>query len=143
MSQLFINPYLNFSGHAREAMEFYHKALGGQLDLQAFDPNGAPKPAEGDDAIMHSRLEADGAIIMATDGMPGQTAPVGENVSIALGGTDAPRLRKIFAELSEGGKVEMPLKVESWGDEYGQFTDKFGIQWMVNISKDDSENEKA
>lgn len=135
MSQLFLNPYINFDGKCREAMEFYHKAVGGKLELSAFGDNGAPRPAQPGEPIMHARLESDGFLLMASDGMPDNHAKVGENVGLAIGGTDAPRLRKIFDALSEGGKVSMKLEKAPWGDEYGQFGDKFGINWMVNISK--------
>jgi PhnB protein len=135
MSQLFINPYINFGGKAREAMEFYQKVLGGKLDLLTFNPDGAPKPAGPGDTIMHSRLESDGAIIMGTDGMAEYPAKVGENFAIALGGTDREQLAKIFDQLGEGGNVKQGLKDESWGDTFGWLEDKFGINWMVNITK--------
>jgi PhnB protein len=136
MSQLFINPYINFGGHAREAFEFYQKILDGKLDLLAFSADGAPKPAGPDDTIMHARLESDaGAIIMGTDGMAEYPAKVGENFAIALGGSDRERLTKIFEQLGEGGNVKQTLKEESWGDTFGWLEDKFHINWMVNISK--------
>lgn len=137
MGQLFINPYINFRGRAREAMEFYQKALGGKLDLLAFSADGPPKPAGPEDGIMHARLEADGAIIMGSDGMADYPPTVGDNFAIALGGSDRERLTNVFEQLSEGGKVKQGLKQESWGDTFGWFEDKFGINWMVNISKSD------
>ena len=138
MSQLFLSPYINFRDHAREAMEFYQKLLGGKLDLLAFNPSGPPKPAGPGDTIMHARLESDGAIIMGSDGMHEYPPTVGDNFAIALGGTDRERMTKIFNGLAEGGKVKQPLKEESWGDTFGWLEDKFGISWMVNISKDKS-----
>jgi PhnB protein len=137
VSKLFLNPYINFDGQCREAMEFYHKVIGGKLELSAFNEHGVPKPAGPNDRIMHSRLESDGFLLMATDGREDHPSKHGENVSLALGGTDRERLHKIFDGLSEGGRVDMPLKGESWGDEFGMFDDKFGISWMVNISKPD------
>jgi PhnB protein len=136
MSQLYINPYINFDGQAREAMEFYHQALGGKLELSAFDPSGAPKPAGPGDKIMHSRLEADGAIIMGSDGMDSQPKREHGNLGIAFGGSESARLHKAFDALAQGGKVTKPLAKESWGDEFGMLTDKFGINWLVNISKE-------
>lgn len=135
MSQLHTDPYINFQGKAREAMEFYQKALGGELDLFAFDDKGAPHPAEPGEPIMHSVLKADGAIIMGTDGMPQYPAKVGENMAVALSGEDEARLTKVFNELSVGGNVKQALKVESWGDAFGWLEDKYGINWMVNINK--------
>jgi PhnB protein len=133
-NKMSLNPYINFSGRAREAMEFYQTAFGGELTLLAFNPEGAPKPAAEGDTIMHSYLEADGIMLMATDGMQGQPKAVGDNMSIALSGTDSEHLHKIFNTLSEGGKIDKPFEKESWGDEFGMVTDKFDIQWMVNIS---------
>jgi PhnB protein len=133
MSQLFINPYINFAGRAQEALKFYHQALGGDLDMQVLNPDGPPKPAKEGEKLMHARLEADGALIMGTDGM-GDEAKAGGNISIALGGTDSTRLHKIFDDLSQDATDITPLKKESWGDEFGMFTDKFGNHWMINIS---------
>lgn len=134
MSELAANPYINFRGHAREAMEFYQHALGGKLELLAANPGGAPKAAGPDDAIMHAYLEADGAVIMGSDGMPEYPPTVGENIAITLSGTDRERLTQAFNMLAEGGKVKQGLKVESWGGTFGWLEDKFGINWMVNIT---------
>jgi PhnB protein len=135
MSQLTINPYINFQGRARVAMEFYQAALGGTLDLLAFNDQGAPKPAGPSDNVMHARLETDGAVIMGTDGRPEYPPTVGDNFAISLSGSDRVRLQKIFSNLAAGGQIKQALSDESWGDTFGYFVDKFGINWMVNISK--------
>lgn len=134
MSKLAANPYINFQGHAREAMEFYQKALGGKLELSTFTEQGAPKEAGPGDHIMHSVLELDNLRIMGSDGMPEYPPTVGDNVAIALSGDDHEHLSNAFKKLSEGGTVKQALKTESWGDSFGYFVDKFGINWMVNIS---------
>jgi len=136
VSNIYLNPYINFQGRAREAMEFYHKVLGGKLDLVAFDEQGRPKAAGPGDRIMHSHLEADGAVIMATDGSPEYPATVGDNIALALGGTDKERLTAAFNALAEGGMVKMPLAPQSWGSELGYLADRFGINWMVSIDKE-------
>jgi len=138
MGQLSANPYINFKGQAREAFEFYHKALGGKLTLLTFNPDGAPKPAEAGESIMHGVLESDGAMIMGTDGMAEYPPTVGDNFAVALSGSDSERLSKAFEMLSEGGKVKQTLKQESWGDTFGWLEDKFGINWMINISRSDT-----
>jgi len=128
----YLSPYINFQGRAREAMEFYQKALGGKLDLQTSDEQGVPKPAGPGDRITNARLEADGALILGTDGHPNYPAKVGENVAIAMGGTDAGRLIKIFNALGEGGQVKMPLTEKSYA---GFLADKFDINWVFTIDK--------
>ena len=135
MGQLHTDPYINFQGKAQEAFKFYQNALGGELTLLTFNPDGAPKPASPDDSIMHGVLAADGATIMGSDGMPEYPPKVGENIAVALSGDDEARLTKAFEALSEGGNVKQSLKVESWGDAFGWLEDKYGINWMVNIVK--------
>jgi PhnB protein len=136
MSRLYTCPYLNFQGRAREAMEFYHEVLGGKLDMLTIGENGVPKPAGPGDGIMHSHLDADGAVVMATDGSPAHPATAGDNFAIALGGTDEERLTKAFNGLAEGGQVKMPLAPQSWGAQLGYLADKFGVNWMVSIDKE-------
>jgi PhnB protein len=134
MTQIAANPYINFQGHTREAMEFYQKALGGNLELTTFTPEGVPKPAEPGDRVMHSTLEVEGLRIMGSDGHPDYPPTVGDNMAIALSGTDRELLTKAFDLLAEDGTVKQALKAESWGDSFGYFVDKFGINWMVNIN---------
>jgi PhnB protein len=136
MSQISTSPYINFAGKAREAMQFYQKVLGGDLQLMAFNPHGVPKEAGPEDAIMHSQLEIDGEILlMGTDGMAEYPAKVGDNWAVALSGTDDEKLTQAFEVLSEGGNVKQNLKTESWGDKFGWIEDKFKVNWMVNITK--------
>lgn len=63
-------PYINFQGQAREAMEFYHAAFWGKLDLYSADEQGRPRKAEPGDRIMHARLSADGVLLIGSDGHP-------------------------------------------------------------------------
>ena len=135
MSKIQLSPYVNFRGRAREAMEFYQKVLGGNLDLQTFDELGASRPDGHGDRIRHSRLEADGLVIIATDGHPDYPPTVGDNMGIALGGTDRGRLTKIFNDLAEGGRIKMPLTKQPGGGDAGWLTDRFGIIWTVNIDR--------
>jgi PhnB protein len=128
-----LNPYITFAGNAREAMEFYQSALGGVLAMNTFGEFGNPGP-DGD-KIMHANLETpDGFALMASDTPPGMPAPTGNNMAVSLSGDDTDRLRGYWSQLTEGAEITMPLELQVWGDEFGQLTDKFGIQWMVNIA---------
>jgi PhnB protein len=59
----------------------------------------------------------------------------GSSISISLSGTDADDLRGYWEKLSDGGTVTMPLEKQMWGDEYGSCVDKYGVEWMVNITQ--------
>lgn len=133
MSNLQLFPYVNFEGRAREALEFYHELLGGKLRLYTFSEKGA-KPAGLGDSIMYARLEAEGVVIVGSDGRPGHPTTVGDNVALALHGTDTERITRIFERLGEGGQIGLPLTEAPWGTD-GWLTDKFGITWNIAIDK--------
>jgi len=134
MSKTHLAPYINFQGSAREAMEHYHRILGGKLELFASDSSGQPKPAGPGDRIMYARLEADGILMIASDGRPGHPATAGDHISLSIGGPDRDRLTTVFNSLADGGRVAMPLTDAPWGTS-GWLTDRFGINWNVDIEK--------
>ncbi|HEY0304554.1 MAG TPA: VOC family protein, partial [Longimicrobiales bacterium] len=130
-----LNPYLNFRDNARQAIEFYHSVLGGKLDLTTFKDGGMSQGPADANLVMHSQLEADnGMTLMASDTPPGMDFKPGTNISISLSGDDEKTLRGYWDKLSAGGMVMMPLEKAPWGDTFGMCTDKFGIQWLVNIA---------
>jgi len=128
-----LNPYLNFQGNAREAIEFYQQVFGGELTLSTFGEYGMDGPMA--DQVMHAQLETPaGYTLMVSDTPPGMEHVPGTNITVSLSGDDTEELRGYFAKLSEGGTVSMPLEKQMWGDEYGACTDRFGVPWMANIS---------
>ena len=130
-----LNPYLSFTDTARQAMEFYQGVFGGDLTLSTFGEMGG---ADGPDAdkIMHAQLETPaGYTLMASDTPAGMEHDSGSAVSISLSGDDGDDMRRWFAALSDGGAVAVPLEKQMWGDEFGMCTDRFGVNWMVNISQ--------
>jgi PhnB protein len=130
-----LNPYLAFKDNARETMEFYHSVFGGTLQMNTFKEFGASQDPSENDKIMHSILEADnGMVLMGADTPDRMEYAPGTNISISLSGDDESQLRGYFEKLSAGGRVTMPLDKATWGDIFGMFTDKFGINWLVNIS---------
>ena len=131
-----LNPYLNFNGTARQAMEFYASVFGGTLNLNSFADLGRPGP-DGD-RVMHSQLETAGYTLMAADYTSDMEYPGMSGFSVSLSGDDADELRGYFAKLSAGGAVTMPLATQSWGDEFGMCVDPFGVAWLVNIAQPQS-----
>ena len=130
-----LNPYLNFGGNAREAIEFYQGIFGGNLNISTFaDFHASSDPSE-DALVMHSDLEGpEGLRLMAADVPKHMEYKPGNNFSVSLSGQDEGELRGYFEKLSDGGSVTMPLEKAAWGDTFGMCTDRFGIQWLVNIS---------
>ena len=130
-----LNPYLNFRGNAREAMEFYESVFGGKLNISTFaDFHAASDPSE-NDLVMHADLEGpEGIRFMAADTPIKMEYRPGTNFSMSLSGDDEAELRGYFEKLAEGGSVTMPLEKAPWGDIFGMCTDRFGISWLVNVA---------
>jgi PhnB protein len=131
-----LNPYLNFRDNAREAMEFYRDVFGGKLQLSTFKEYEASSDPSENDKIMHAVLEADnGIVFMAADTPNNMEFRPGTNFNMSISGENEAELRGYYDRLAEGGTVTMPLDVAPWGDTFGMLVDRFGIPWLVNISK--------
>ena len=130
-----LNPYINFPGQARAALEFYQSVFGGELNIMRFaDMPGVPTGPDEADNVMHGQLDGDnGIVLMCADVPPGvEHQPF--NGSISLSGDDEPALRGYWDKLSAGGTIGEPLGRAPWGDTFGMCADKFGVHWMVNIA---------
>ena len=138
-----LNPYLQFRDNARDAITYYHDVFGGDLDINTFGDYGGDGGTHGAaaDGVMHAQLDApNGFTLMASDIPPGMdTGGDVSNGTISISGDDDAELRGYWDKLADGGQVTMPLEKQMWGDEFGMLTDKFGIDWMVNIAGDKNE----
>lgn len=128
-----VAPYINFQGRAREAMELYQSILGGKLELYAAGKDGAPRPAQASDPIQHARLSGEGILLIGSDGHPSYPPTTGDNIAIVLVGSDRATMQSAFEKLSPGGKVKMPLTEGPWGGAAAWLTDRFGINWNLDL----------
>ena len=130
-----LNPYINFKGDTKKAMEFYKSVFGGHLDMTTYKAAGVPCDPSELDNIMHAMLVSDeGLTLMAADTPTGMEYKPGTNVSMSLSGEDEKLLRSFWDKLSAGANLEQPLVKAPWGDTFGMLSDKFGVHWMVNIT---------
>lgn len=130
-----LNPYINFKNDTRAAMEFYHSVFGGKLTMSTFKDYHAEVRPDEENLIMHAMLEPEnGLTLMASDTPSHMEYRPGTNIGMSLSGDNEAELSGYFHKLSNGGMVTMPLEKAPWGDIFGMVTDKFGINWMVNIS---------
>ncbi len=126
-----INAYLMFRGNCREAMEFYHNCLGGELSIQSVgdSPMGEQAPPEAKNKIMHAQLKGDGWRFFGSDMMDDSPATQSNTVSVCMVGANIDEIKPAFDKLSQGGKVTHDLKKEFFGT-YGDLVDKYGFIWM-------------
>ncbi|MDZ4122543.1 MAG: VOC family protein [Candidatus Cloacimonadaceae bacterium] len=134
-----INPYLNFNGNCREAFEFYKSVFGGDFsyvghfkDMPAYPER--PLPEHLKDKIMHMSLPiSTETSLMASDAVEefGQKVNFDGNIELMVSADSRAEADAIWAKLSEGATITMPMEVAFWGDYFGSLTDKFGVRWMV------------
>ena len=135
--QNLIQPYLFFNGRCEEAIGFYRKALGAEVEMMLrFKESPEPPPpgmtpAGWENKIMHCSVRIGQTVVMASDGCGESKGFEGFSLSITV--PDEAAADRVFAALSEGGKVEMPLGKTFWSPRFGMLQDKFGIGWMVGV----------
>lgn len=125
--------YLNFPlGQTREAMTYYQSIFGGKLTISTFADFGVDGPPDG---TMHANLSADGFTLMASDAMVGaEETWGGTRVYLSFMGDDLETLTGWFERLAAEGSVGMPLAKQVWGDTFGLLKDKYGLEWMFNVT---------
>lgn len=133
-----INPYLNFDGTAEEAFNFYKSVFGGEFQgVHRMDgtPGSENLPENEKNRIMHISLPVGDELLMASDIMPsmGHTLAVGNNNYVSIFTDSREQADQYFNGLSVGGAIEMPMEDQFWGDYFGAFRDKYGVNWMINF----------
>lgn len=133
-----VNPYLSFTDNCEEAFNFYKSVFGGEFDGGVMRFGEVPEEFQGEQSeknkVMHISLPiGKGTYLMGSD-TPASMGTIvkGSNYSIAVHPDSEEEATRLFNGLSAGGQVTMPLDKTFWGAYFGMFTDKFGIQWMVN-----------
>lgn len=133
------SPYLVFDGRCREAFEFYRDVLQAErLEVMTFADAPMPQDActQAPDAVMHACLVKGAALLMGSDGAAeyATSAPT-DYVNCTL--DDAAEAERVWARLSEGATVQMPLQATFWAQAFGMLVDRFGKAWMVNVPSRD------
>ncbi|MBD2755427.1 VOC family protein [Spirosoma validum] len=131
-----INAYLTFDGNCREAMTFYQECLDSELYLQTVgeSPVAAQMTAEWQQKILHASLTKGNLVLMGSD-MNRTSLIKGNSITLSINCSSEEELTTFFTRLSAGGKIIDPIADMFWGAKFGAFTDKFGINWIVNYDK--------
>ena len=139
-----IQPYLFFEGRTEEAIEFYKRTIGAQVEMlmrfkDAPPPpagskpgNDCKPPAGSDNKVMHSSFRVGNSLIMASDGMCSGKADF-KGFGLSLPARDEAEVNRFFKALSEGGQVVSPVTKTFFSPAFGMVTDKFGIMWMIIV----------
>ncbi len=132
-----INIYIWFDGKCREAFAFYRSAFGGAFsEFQTFGDGPADMNVDSRyrDLVMHASLPIGSNVLMGCDSVPGFGPPTrfGNNFAVSVDATSREEADDIFAKLSDGGEVLMPMQDMFWGGYFGSLVDRFGVTWNVH-----------
>jgi PhnB protein len=130
---MIVQPYLDFAGRCAEALEFYKKALGAKVIFSmrwGESPDPKMRVPGMDDKIMHASFTVGETTLMAADG-PAKTQAKFEGIALSIKLKTDAEAQRVFAALSEGGKVNMPLMKTFFATQFGMVADRFGVGWMV------------
>ena len=131
-----VQSYLFFDGRCEEALEFYKKAAGAEVEMMMRfkeSPDSASCPSPGaEDKIMHACMRIGDTAVMASDGYA-RGNPEFKGFSLTISAKTEAEADKLFAALGEGGKVEMPMAKTFFSPRFGTLADKFGVNWMIMV----------
>jgi PhnB protein len=123
--------YLNYSGNCREAFRFYEEHLGGKITMMmthAQGPNLNNLPADWGEAILHARISIGETELMAAD-IPGCQPMRSAYLTLVAGSSE--EAERIYAALSDGGEIFMPMAETFFAFRFAQLRDRFGTSWMI------------
>ena len=144
-----IVPYLNLSGKAEEAINFYQTKLGAEVvmmmrfkympppegtstQVEPPEQQNCQMPPEMLEKVMHATLKfGESTIMMSDSAEPGK--PEFKGITLSIATDDVEEATSMFNALAEEGKVQMPLEATFWAKAFGMVDDKFGVSWMVNV----------
>ena len=134
-----VQPYLNFEGRCEEAIEFYRRTLGAEVTmLMRFKDCPEPQapgmvPPGAENKVMHAQLRIGSTTLMASDcRCQGQPSFQGFSLSLTLNSEAV--AERLFAALSDGGQVQMPLTKTFFSPSFGVVSDRFGVSWMIYVT---------
>ncbi|MFY9735602.1 MAG: VOC family protein [Rhodoplanes sp.] len=129
-----------FDGRCEEALDFYKKTLGAEVEMlmrvkdSPQPPPAGTYPPGSENKIMHSSFRINGTTVMASDGCA-QGKPKFEGFSLSVDAKDETMADRVFAALADGGNVQMPLGETFFARRFGMVADRFGVGWMIIVEK--------
>jgi len=133
-----VHVYINFPGQTAEAIDFYASVFHTKVvsKMTFGDAAFMQAPEHAKSKIVHAQVPITDAVhLMASDAVEGFGPPYkqGNHFHVSIVANDKAEADRVFAELSAGGSVGMPLANAPWGPYFGMCVDKYGVQWMVSL----------
>ena len=134
-----IESYLFFNGRCEEAIEFYKKVLGAEVQMlmrNKESPEPHPPgmlPPGSENKVMHATLRVGSSNLMLSDGRC-DGKPEFKGFTLSLDAATEAEAERLFSALADGGTVQMPLAKTFWSPKFGMVADRFGVGWMVSVA---------
>jgi len=135
-----VQPYIYFEGRCEEAIEFYKTALGAKVNMLMRFKDSPEKPPTGEfppeilNKVMHATLQIGDSTVLVSDGRC-QSVPTFAGFTLPITVSTEAEAEKLFAALSDGGKVSMPLAKTFFSPRFGMLKDRFGVPWMILVQR--------
>lgn len=128
-----LHTYLNYGGNCAEAFRFYEKHLGGRITMMMTHgeaPDTSQVPPEWKNAVLHARIEIGGMLVSGADIPPDRFQPM-RSAYLALSVDSTEEAERLYALLTDGGQVFMPLQETFFAFRFAMLRDRFGTSWML------------
>ncbi len=128
-----LHTYLNYGGNCAEAFRFYEEHLGGKITMMMThgqQPNAENVPAERKNAIMYARMTIGETELMAAD-VPADVFEPMRSAYLYLSAASVEEAERVYALLSDGGQIFMPMSETFFANRFGMLRDRFGTSWMI------------
>ena len=130
-----VQAYLFFDGRCEEAIGFYRRALGAEVEMMMRFKDSPEPPTPGmhppgsDNKVMHASLRIGDGVRRRCTGMPNF-----QGFSLSLTVSTEAEADRLFAALADGGQVKVPLAKTFFSPRFGMVTDRFGVLWMILVA---------
>ncbi len=130
-----LQPYLYFNGRCEEAINFYKTALGAKVNMmmrfRECPPSQEMKMQPGvEEKVMHASVKIGDTDVLMSDGRCGGETKF-DGFAVSISASSDVEAERIFAAISDGGKVSMPMNSTFFASRFGMANDRFGVAWMV------------
>jgi PhnB protein len=128
-----LHTYLNYGGNCEQAFRFYEQHLGGKITMMTRhgeQPNASGVSPEWKNAILHARISIGGTELLGADIPPDRFQPI-RSAYLSLTVNSIEEAERIYALLSSGGQIFMPMEETFFAYRFAMLRDQFGTSWML------------
>lgn len=128
-----VQAYLAFGGNCQEALNFYADCFNAEIkNRQTYADKELDVPSSYRGKLQHAELKGNGVHLMAYDATPDTPLTAGSKIHLSIDLDQKKNAEDLFKKLSSGGRIHHDLREREWKALFARFTDKYGINWMIN-----------